>query len=124
VRFRRARGVERQQLRWLAFAASLASAAAVFVLAGISIPMSTGLTLLMISWGAGVFVALLPLAIGAAVLRYRLYDLDRIISRTVAYGALTVLLGGGYAGLVLGLGQLLGRNSSLAVALGLLQTRR
>jgi len=57
-----------------------------------------------------------PLAIGAAILRYRLYDLDRIISRTLAYGLLTLLLGGGYAGVVLGLGQLLGRDSSLVVA--------
>jgi hypothetical protein len=61
-------------------------------------------------------MVLLPLAIGAAILRYRLYDLDRIISRTVAYGLLTVLLGGGYAGVVLGFGQLLGRSSSLVVA--------
>jgi hypothetical protein len=61
-------------------------------------------------------VALLPLATGAAILRYRLYDLDRIISRTLAYGVLTVLLGGGYAGVVLGLGQLLGRDSPLVVA--------
>jgi len=52
----------------------------------------------------------------AAVLRYRLYDLDRIISRTLAYGLLTVLLGGGYAAVVLGFGQLLGRRSSLVVA--------
>jgi hypothetical protein len=65
---------------------------------------------------AGVCLAVLPLAIGAAILRYRLYDLDRIISRTLAYGLLTVLLGGGYAGVVLGLGQLLGRDSSLVVA--------
>ena len=61
-------------------------------------------------------MALLPLAIGAAILRYRLYDLDRIISRTLAYGLLTILLGGAYAVVALGLGQLLGRDSSLAVA--------
>jgi ABC-type Co2+ transport system permease subunit len=61
-------------------------------------------------------VVLLPLATGAAILRYRLYDLDRIISRTLAYGLLTVLLGGGYALVVLVLGQLLGRDSPLAVA--------
>ena len=51
-----------------------------------------------------------------AVLRYRLFDVDRIISRTLAYGLLTVLLGGGYAAVVLGLGQLLGHESSLVVA--------
>ena len=45
----------------------------------------------------GVTVAVLPLATGAAILRYRLYDLDRILSRTLAYGLLTLLLGGGYA---------------------------
>ena len=56
------------------------------------------------------------MAIGAAILRYRLYDLDRIISRTLAYGLLTLLLGGGYAAVALGLGRLLGRSSSLAVA--------
>jgi hypothetical protein len=64
----------------------------------------------------GVCAALLPLATGAAILRYRLYDLDRIISRTLAYALLTLLLGGGYAVAVLGLGQLLGQDSSLVVA--------
>jgi hypothetical protein len=49
-------------------------------------------------------------------LRYRLYDLDRIISRTLAWGLVTLLLGGGYAVVVLGLGQRLGRDSSLVVA--------
>jgi hypothetical protein len=69
-----------------------------------------------LGWRSAVCVALLRLATAAAILRYRLYDLDRIISRTLAYGLLTVLLGGGYAGVVLGLGQLLGRDSSLTVA--------
>jgi hypothetical protein len=49
-------------------------------------------------------------------LRYRLYEIDRLISRSMVYGLLTVLLGGAYAGVVLGLGQLLGRDSSLVVA--------
>ena len=116
VRFRRARGLERQQLRWLAFAAGLASVGALLVLAGTSLPTSAGLTLALIMWGAGLCLVLLPLAIGAAILRFRLYDLDHIISRTLAYGLLTLLLGGGYAVVALGLGQLLGQDSSLAVA--------
>jgi hypothetical protein len=111
VRFRRARGIERQQLRWVALAALLVTMTILVVLAG----MALGNPLLII-WGAGVSFAILPLAIGAAILRYRLYDLDRIISRTLAYGLLTLLLGGGYAVVVLGLGQLLGRDSSLVVA--------
>jgi hypothetical protein len=115
-RFRHARGLERQQLRWLAFAAGLASVGAALVLAGTSVPTSPSFTLALITWGGGVCLVLLPLAIGAAVLRYRLYDLDRIVSRTLAYGLLTVLLGGAYAGIVLGLGQLLGQGSSLVVA--------
>jgi hypothetical protein len=59
---------------------------------------------------------ILSAGVGAAILRYRLYDLDRIISRTLAYGLLTLLLGGEYAVVVLGLGQLLGRDSPLVVA--------
>jgi hypothetical protein len=111
VRFRGAGGVERQQLRWVALAAALMVPAAVVVLAGMALGASEVLT-----WAISVWVAVLPLAIGAAVLRYRLYDLDRIVSRTLGYGLLTLLLGGGYAAVVLGLGQLLGRDSSLVVA--------
>jgi len=110
-RFRRARGTERQQLRWVALAAAAVSLAAALVLAA----MLTE-TAALFGWGLGLCAAVLPPAIGAAILRYRLYDLDRIISRTLAYGLLTVLLGGGYALVVLGLGQLLGRDSSLVVA--------
>jgi hypothetical protein len=112
LRFRRARGVERQQLLWLAWGAALAAAA--LVVAMITLTMEGDSTLFQTA--VGVCLALLPLATGAAILRYRLYDLDRIISRTVAYALLTLLLGGGYAVVVLGLGQLLGRDSSLVVA--------
>jgi hypothetical protein len=112
VRFRRARGLERQQLRWLALAAAVS---AVALLAAVAVAV-LGAPLGVVLIAAGISVALLPLATGAAILRYRLYDLDRVISRTLAYGLLTVLLGLGYAVVVLGLGRLLGRDSSLIVA--------
>ncbi|HEX2158355.1 MAG TPA: hypothetical protein VHS79_15465 [Actinomycetes bacterium] len=111
ARFRRARGVERQQLRWVALAAALLVVAAGAALVGLALDATE-----VVTWAISAWVAGLPLALGAAVLRYRLYDLDRIISRTLAYGLLTLLLGGGYAAVVLGLGQLLGRDSSLVVA--------
>jgi hypothetical protein len=115
ARFRRARGVERQQLRWLALAAALTGAGAAVVGVG----MAMGATAVPL-FAAGVCLALLPLATGAAILRYRLYDLDRIVSRTVAYGLLTVLLGLGYAVVVLGLGRLLPEGSSLVVGVATL----
>ena len=111
VRFRRARGLERQQLRCVAWAAVLVVLAAVIALASSMLGLPE-----VVGWAAGICVALLPLAIGAAILRYRLYDLDHIVSRTLTWGLLTVLLGGGYAVVVLGLGQLLGHDSSLVVA--------
>jgi hypothetical protein len=112
VRYRRARGIERQQLRWLALAAAMSAVALLVAVAA----AASGWSLSVVLAAAGTSVVLLPLATGAAILRYRLYDLDRIISRTLAYGLLTLLLGGGYALVVLGLGQLLGRESPLVVA--------
>jgi hypothetical protein len=111
VRFRRAHGTERQQLRWLVLAAAVTGvgmlASVVLVAAGNEV---------LVGWVGGACLAFLPLATGAAVLRYRLFDLDRIISRTLAYGLLTVLLGLGYAVVVLGLGRLLPQGSTLVVA--------
>jgi hypothetical protein len=113
-RFRHARGVERLQLRWVALAAVLVGLGAVGVLFSLAVGGSAAGTLFGVAVGCCLVVP--PVATGAAVLRYRLYDLDRIISRTLAYGLLTLLLGGGYALVVLGLGQLLGRDSPLVVA--------
>jgi hypothetical protein len=112
VRFRRARGGERQQLRWVALAAALTVFGSLAILAAFAVGASPAL----LGWVAGVYVAILPVALAAAILRYRLYDLDRIISRTLAYALLTVLLAGGYAVVALSLGQFLGRDSSLVVA--------
>jgi hypothetical protein len=110
VRFGRAHGVERQQLRWVALAAVLLVVAAGATLVGLALGATA-----VVTWAISAWVAGLPLAIGAAVLRYRLYDLDRILSRTVAYGLLTLLLGGSYATVVLGLGRLLPEGSSSLV---------
>jgi hypothetical protein len=108
VRFRSSRGTERQQLRWVVAGAVAAVAG---LLAGAAVPQSTVLSSILYA-----MVLCVPLAVAVAVLRYRLWDLDRIISRTVAYALLTLLLGLGYAAVVLGLGRLLPEGSSLAVA--------
>jgi hypothetical protein len=99
VRFRRARGVERQQLKWFAFAV---------VLAILAQPVTDYLFPGIGSVVFGVSVALVPIAAGIAILRYRLYDIDRIINRTLVYGLLTALLAGVYVGAVLVLGQVFG----------------
>jgi hypothetical protein len=111
LRFRSSSGIERQQMRWVA-------AGVTGAVCGLLLALPGGLGLAP-SWISGIiFPALLcpPVAVGVAVLRYRLWDLDRVISRTLTYGLLTVLLGLGYAAFVLGLGRLLPEGSSLAVA--------
>jgi hypothetical protein len=101
LRFRRSRGVERQQLKW--FAAAGLILVAVPVADTIS-PFgfdSNRLIELLSTWP-------LYVAIGIAILRYRLYDIDRLLNRTLVYGLLTVILGLGYSGAVLVAGQLFG----------------
>jgi hypothetical protein len=111
-RFRRARGSERQRLRWLAWGAVLAATMLFLAITELVWHGDTPL------WQAAVGACLssLLLATGAAILRYRLYDIDRIISRTLAWALLTVVLGLGYAAVVLGLGRLLPEGSTLVVA--------
>ena len=101
LRFRRARGVERQQLKWFTYAATLMIL--FMVLSDYLLPPSGVVDALY-----GFVVALVPVAAGVAILRYRLYDIDRLINRTLVYGSLTAILGLVYAGVVLILGQVFG----------------
>jgi hypothetical protein len=105
LRFRASRGVERQQLRWVAAGAAVA-------VVGLTVPLGD----LRGAWVDPLLLLCVPVAVAVAVLRYRLWDLDRLVSRTVTYGLLTLLLGLAYAAVVLGLGRLLPDSSSLGVA--------
>jgi hypothetical protein len=101
----------RQQIKWLIIGVC------VFIVVGIpSLGISSDL------WEAGIAVgfAALPLAIGVGILRYRLYDIDRIVSRTVSYGIVTALLAGVYAGVVLLATRELAFSSEVAVAVSTL----
>jgi uncharacterized membrane protein len=106
MRFRRARGVERQQIKWLLYAV-------LTVILGYPILAVAMTALGYTSELAGdvsvsLLVAPVPLAMGLAILKYRLYDIDRVINRTLVYGLLTATLGLAYAGAVLILGQVFG----------------
>jgi hypothetical protein len=104
--WRRSSGERRQQLKWLM---SGAATCGVFLIASI-LSGSSLWALLMLG------AAALPVSIGVGILKYRLYDIDRIISRTLAYALVTGLLVGVYAGLVLLATQVLRFSSPVAVA--------
>jgi uncharacterized membrane protein len=124
LRFRRSQGQERLQLKWLAAGAATATAsylafmtsgAVTYLTRSQSPPQWAKLIQQYALWS---FV-LIPIAVGVAILRYRLYDIDRIINRTLVYGVLTAVLAAIYAGLVVGLPTLLDesvRDSQLLVA--------
>ena len=96
VRFRRSRGAERQQLKLVAWAVSLV----VFLWVG-GVLLPAGVVEHAVGFVAITALALAPLTILAAVLRYRLYDIDTVISKTLVYAAVTIVLGAAYVGLVL-----------------------
>jgi predicted PurR-regulated permease PerM len=102
VRFRRATGTERQQLKWFAYGTALLLLLPLAGFVGASLAGPAGNLI------SAAIVSALPVAIGIAVLRHRLYDIDRLVNRTLVYGLLTATLGAVYAGLVLVLGQLFG----------------
>jgi hypothetical protein len=111
--YRRSSGERRQQLKWLlgGFAACLAG-----VTTAISIGNATGFWNVVSHVAQVAAIIALPVTLGVAILKYRLYDIDRIISRTLAYAIVTGLLVGIYAGLVLLAQQVLRLHSTVAVA--------
>jgi hypothetical protein len=93
LRFRRSRGVERQQLKWFTLAGALTA------LGGLAVFLPTdSVWTAVLFFGAALSI---PVAAGIAILRYRLYDIDVVVNRTLVYGSVTALLAGSYLGLVL-----------------------
>jgi MFS family permease len=92
IRFRRSHDAERQQIKWFLFVAAIAAGAFAVSMVNVS-PASD------VAWLIGLLsLGLLPIAIGVAILRYRLYDIDRIVSRTLSYAIVTGLLAATYLG--------------------------
>jgi class 3 adenylate cyclase len=113
VRFRRARGVERQQIKWLLYAASVAAVANLFF------PLNWW------TWGLLPWLAIwaIPVAVGIAILRHRLYDIDLLITRTLAYGLLTAFVTVVYLVIVVvGTGTLVGWRAKPNVLLPIVAT--
>ena len=98
LRFRRSRGEQRQQMKWFAYA----GIATLVLFPGDTVLATTPLLHAMGFVGA----ILLPAAIGFAILKYRLYDIDVVISRTIVYGSLAVFITAVYVGVVVGIGAL------------------
>ena len=111
--YRRSSGERREQLKWLIGGSAIAVTGGL-----LAVPFSNSpdRALKIIGSVGLVAVLALPLSMGVAILKYRLYDIDRILSRTVAYAIITGLLVGVYAGLVLLATQVLGFASTWAVA--------
>jgi hypothetical protein len=114
--YRRSSGERRQQLKWLL------SGAVVFIAAGIGLVWINNPTgwLKLAGYAAAAGTLALPVSIGFGILKFRLYDIDRIVSRTLAYAIVTGLLIGVYAGLVLLATQVFRFHNSVAVAVSTL----
>lgn len=120
ARFRRSRGLERQQLKWLALAAAYSVATLAVLLALDNVAnLDTGTGQVVAGCLLGLVMTAPPAAAAMAILRHRLYDIDVVINRTLVYGALTATLAAAYLGSVLLLQLLLApltADSGLAVA--------
>jgi histidine kinase-like protein len=111
--WRRASGVQREQLKWLMSGAAVTLVATLVFAGGTA---SAGGVLYVVGAVAALAICSFPLAIGVGILKYRLYDIDRLISRTIAYALLTAALAGVFVGVVLLMTRVLPFSSSPAVA--------
>ena len=121
-RYRRAGTVEREQLKWLVYAGGLIAAAVLAVILIGSIgPGGDTVNNLQNALTSGA-VALVPIAIGIAIFRYHLYDIDVVINKTLVYGSLAVFITGVYVAIVVGLGSLAQRGARPSLALSIAAT--
>ena len=111
VRLRGTSGEQREQIKWFAYAAVLAVAGVVadgFITGG--------------SWISAVFAPIIPAAVAIAIFKYRLYDIDIVISRTLVYGALAAFITAVYVGIAVGIGTLVGSGGKPNLGLSILAT--
>jgi signal transduction histidine kinase len=114
IRFRRSRGEQRQQMKWFAYA----GIATLVLLPGNTVLATTPVLQVM----GYVDVILLPVAIGIAILKYRLYDIDVVISKTMVYAVLAAFITAVYVLLVVGIGTLAGFGGRPSLGLSILAT--
>jgi signal transduction histidine kinase len=117
VRFRRSRGDERQQLKWFAAAATLLGLFLLVVFMNEFILGSGDQLGRAGSIGMALSFAAVPVSIGISILKYRLYDLDVVVSRTVLYGALVGIITLVYLAIVVGVGSLIGTEGNLLLSI-------
>ena len=111
VRFRRSRGVERQQLKWFMFS---------FLLVPVALAFNGVAVLAQVSFM--IALAALAISVALAVLRYRLYDIDVVISRTLVYGSLAVFITVVYVGIAVGIGAAVGGGGRPNLGLSIVAT--
>ncbi|HVS04724.1 MAG TPA: ATP-binding protein [Candidatus Dormibacteraeota bacterium] len=117
LRFIRSRGEERQQLKWLAYAGAVLVVSITPVFSGTGLVSAVGWSLLTLALDIG-----LPGAAAVAILKYRLYDIDPIINKSVVFAALAAFITAVYVGIVVGIGNLIGSAGQPNLTLSILAT--
>jgi hypothetical protein len=120
VRYRRSSGVVRQQIRWIAWGGAILVISMVWVLVGQGMEGNSGGGIAALIALAGEVLLILSIAI--AITRYRLYEIDVVISRTVTYGALALFITAVYVAIVVGVGTLVGQGDEPNLALAIVAT--